>query len=283
MTGSTRQCWLFDLDGVVWLADEPVPGASEAIGRLVASGRRAAFFTNNSFPRRADHLEKLRRFGLAPTDEDLLTSAEAAAGLCAPGERALVLGGPGIHEALVGRGVETLDASEADGGVTVDVVVVGIDPMLDFARLGAAARAVGRGARLVGTNDDATFPTPDGLLPGGGAVLAAVAYATGAVPVVAGKPYAPSIALAARRCEALQVVVGDRPATDGALARGLGARFALVLTGVTAAGHGPLDPEPDVEAADVGELVDRLLAGELAETLAGATGPVPGTPRVAGA
>lgn len=256
------ECWLFDLDGVVWLADEPIPGAAEGIARLVASGRRAAYFTNNSYPRRADHLEKLHRFGLEATDDDLLTSSEAAAGLCDPGERALVLGGPGILEALALRGVEAVYAGDAPPEVEVEVVVVGLDLTLDFAKLRAATQAVGRGARLVATNDDATLPTPDGPAPGAGALLAAVAYAGGVRPVVAGKPHPPSVALAKARLEDLRVVVGDRPSTDGELARRLGVDFALVLSGVTKSGHGPLDPDPDVEADDVAALVDRYLAGE---------------------
>ncbi|MHB1598343.1 MAG: HAD-IIA family hydrolase [Acidimicrobiales bacterium] len=259
--GDTGQCWLFDLDGVVWLADEPIPGAADAIARLVCSGRRVAYFTNNSAALRVDHLDKLRRCGLEPDDRDLLSSAEAAAGLCQPGERVLVLGGAGIHEALGARGTEAVDASAARRGDSFDAVVVGIDPALDAARLAAAVRAVLAGARLLGTNDDATFPTPDGPLAGGGAVLAAVAYGSGATPVVAGKPHAPSVALATRRLGAVDVVVGDRASTDGALARGLGARFALVLSGVTPRGHGPLVPEPDVEARDVAELVEQLLSG----------------------
>ncbi|HVC25085.1 MAG TPA: HAD-IIA family hydrolase [Acidimicrobiales bacterium] len=253
-----RGCWLFDLDGVVWLAGVPIPGSADAISRLVASGLRVAYFTNNSFPRRAEHLDKLQRFGLGASDDDLLTSSDAAAALCEPGEHALVLGGPGIREALERRGVDAHDASEARDG-PFDVVLVGIDPDLDATRLARATAAIGRGARLVGTNDDPTFPTPDGPLPGGGAILAAVAYATGAVPIVAGKPHQPSVDLVMSRIGKPAVVVGDRPSTDGALARGLGARFALVLSGVTAPGHGPLDPEPDVEAADVASLVASAL------------------------
>ncbi|MDA8290404.1 MAG: HAD hydrolase-like protein [Actinomycetota bacterium] len=261
MSDGHSECWLFDLDGVVWLDGEPIPGVASAIGRVVASGRRVAYFTNNSFPRRADHLAKLRRAGLDAGDSDLLSSPEAAAGLCAAGERALVLGGPGVLEALAARGVVAFDAGDEESGEG-DVVVVGLDPRLDAARLARAARAVTRGARLLGTNDDATFPTPEGPIPGGGALLAAVAYATGATPVVAGKPHPPSVELTIRRLGLPALVVGDRPSTDGALARGLGCRFALVHSGVTPAGHGPLDPEPDVEAADVSELVAALLGPE---------------------
>jgi HAD superfamily hydrolase (TIGR01450 family) len=253
------ECWLFDLDGVVWLADQPIPGAAEAVAELVAHGRRVAYFTNNSRPRRRDHLDKLHRFGLPADDADLLTSPEAAAALCASGERALVLGGAGIVEALEQVGVTAVDAGSAGPDEAFDVVVVGIDLELSYPRLDAAVRAIRGGARFLATNDDATFPTPTGPGPGAGAIVAAVATATGVAPVVAGKPHPPAAALARRRLDGLRAVVGDRPSTDGALARALGVEFALVLSGVTRPGHGPLDPEPDIEAADVAALVDRLL------------------------
>jgi ribonucleotide monophosphatase NagD (HAD superfamily) len=132
---------------------------------------------------------------------------------------------------------------------------VGFDPRFDYERLRAAARAVDRGARLVATNDDATYPTPDGPIPGGGALVAAVAYATGATPTVAGKPHPPMAALVRALGGDEGTMVGDRPATDGAFAAALGYRFALVLTGVTAADELPVTPAPDVVADSLGALV----------------------------
>ena len=101
------------------------------------------------------------------------------------------------------------------------------------------------GARLLATNDDATYPTPEGLIPGGGAILAAVATASGATPTIAGKPYAPMAALVRDRCgpefsSGTAVMVGDRWSTDGLFAEALGCPFALVRTGVTPPGA-PLD------------------------------------------
>jgi glycerol-1-phosphatase len=110
----------------------------------------------------------------------------------------------------------------------------------------------------VGTNEDATYPTPEGLLPGAGALLAAVAAASDATPEVAGKPHEAMLALVAERVGHVDTVVGDRPSTDGALARALGARFALVLTGVTAAAAASsADPAPDVVAPDLAALVPQ--------------------------
>ncbi len=92
--------WALDCDGVVWLGDEPIPGAPEAVARLHAAGQRVVFLTNNSGPRRADHLAKLQKMGMPTADEDLISSPMAAASLLEKGERALVLGGPGVLEAL---------------------------------------------------------------------------------------------------------------------------------------------------------------------------------------
>jgi ribonucleotide monophosphatase NagD (HAD superfamily) len=135
-------------------------------------------------------------------------------------------------------------------------VVVGWHKEFDYERLTAAATAVAHGARLIGTNDDASYPMPgDELLPGGGALLAAVAYAAGAEPEVAGKPNQPLADLVAERVGAVDVVVGDRPSTDGLLAKRLEARFALVLTGVTDEDQLPGEPVPDEVAADLAALV----------------------------
>jgi HAD superfamily hydrolase (TIGR01450 family) len=253
---SEAEHWLLDLDGVVWLGDDPIPGAAAAIGRLRASGRAVGFFTNNSFARRADLIEKFAAHDIEADEHDIMSSAEAAADLVAPGERVFVLGGNGIVEALQAKGIEILPA---EASMHAEVVIVGLDRDLHFDRLTAATRAVSGGARLIGTNDDATYPTPSGPLPGGGALLAAVAYATGVTPIVAGKPHQPAADLVAARFGKIAVMVGDRPSTDGMFGRRLGARFALVRSGVTPAGVEVHDPVPDLDAPDLATLVDVAL------------------------
>ncbi|MDA8037902.1 MAG: HAD-IIA family hydrolase [Actinomycetota bacterium] len=251
--------WVLDCDGVIWLGEEALPGTAEAVDRLRQAGERVVFLTNNSYPLLEQHLAKLDRLGMSTRPGDVISSAMAAARLVSPGERALVLGGPGIFEALVGRGVETVEAGAGAGVEAVDVVVVGFDLKFDFARLAAATSALRGGARLVATNDDATFPTSGGLLPGAGAFLAAVSLAGGVTAEIAGKPHEAVVDLLVERVGSVATVVGDRPSTDGRLATRLGARFALVLTGVTPPGHGTIDPEPDIEAADLASIVDREL------------------------
>jgi len=242
-----------DLDGVVWLTDQPVPGSAEAVAALRRARVRVLFVTNNSQPTLAELVGRLERVGIEASAEDLVTSGQAAATLLAPGARALVIGGGGVVESLTARGVEVVEASP------VDAVVVGWTRQFDFDRLAAAATAVRAGATLVGTNDDPTFPTPGRLLPGAGALLAAVATASGVVPQVAGKPHRAVADLIARRSAEVRATVGDRPSTDGALARLLEVPYALVLSGVTGESQVPsLDPPADAVAPDLGSLVASL-------------------------
>ncbi len=186
--------------------------------------------------------------------DDVVTSAMAAAALVEANEIVLVCGGPGVVEAVESRGARVADNGRAD------VVIVGYDPAFDYDAMRAASVAVRHGARLIATNDDATYPTPDGPIPGAGSILASIVTASGATPSIAGKPYAPIAALVLAHLDHADIVVGDRPDTDGRFARALRARFALVLTGVTGADELPVEPEPDAVAQDLAHLVDQELA-----------------------
>lgn len=231
---------LCDLDGVVWLAHQPIPGSVEALATIRSSGRRVLFVTNNSASTRADQEAALASIGV-PADGDVVSSAMAAARLVAPGERVLVAGGPGVREALADRGVDAVvnDATVSPDGF--DAVIVGLHRSFDYARLSVAAAAVRSGARLIGTNTDPTYPTPEGLQPGGGSILAAIATAAGVSPTIGGKPHQPMadliveiVAPGGAGFDAASVLmVGDRLDTDGLFARNLGCRFALVRSGVT--------------------------------------------------
>jgi glycerol-1-phosphatase len=207
---------LCDLDGVVWLAGEAIPGAPEALAELRRRGHRVGFLTNNSSLRIADYVAMLRCIGVPAEPEDVLTSGLAAAGLLAAdlaaGARVLCCAGPGVAEALGATGLEAVEEWPCEA------VVVGWHRTFDFDRLDRASAAVRRGARFVATNLDPTYPAPDGLIPGNGALVAAVATASGVSPEVAGKPEAPTVALVRRRFGDRGLMVGDRASTDGALA-----------------------------------------------------------------
>jgi 4-nitrophenyl phosphatase len=244
--------WILDLDGVVWLSDTVIPGVPEAVARLRAAGETILFLTNNSSRRVDDLVQKFEAMGMTVGADEIVTSAQAAAMMLEPGSTALVCAGDGVREALAARGVTAIDEGPADA------VVVGFHTAFDYGRLNAAYQAIRGGARLIGTNDDTTYPTPDGPIPGGGALLACVAAAAGVEPEVAGKPYQPMAdAVRARIGDAADdgVLVGDRPDTDGLMARRLGFRFALVFTGVTSRDDLPVEPEPDVVGDDLAAVV----------------------------
>jgi HAD superfamily hydrolase (TIGR01450 family) len=254
--------WVLDLDGVIWRGPHPVPGASDAVARLQAAGESVWFVTNNALPLASEVAAKLEAQGIE-VGARLLTSPMAAARLVRPGERVLACAGPGVVEALLARGAEVIDAGDPHAGEqgSFDAVVVGLHRDFDYARLVVAADAARSGARLIATNDDTTYPAAGGRLqPGAGSILAAVQAASGAVAVVAGKPYPPMVELVREQAGPTGMAVGDRADTDGRFARALGYRFGLVLTGVTGVGDLPVDPTPDQVAPDLGALVDRALA-----------------------
>jgi glycerol 3-phosphatase-2 len=252
-----------DLDGVVWRGDEPIAPAIDGIARLRAAGIRVGFVSNNSSQPIGDVVARLRRVGVDASADDVITSALAAASLLAgslpSGSRVLSCAGPGVAEALVAVGFVPVDTPPAAA------VVVGFHRGFDFDELDRSSRAIRDGARFVATNLDATYPVPGGLLPGSGAIAAAVATASGRSPEVAGKPEAPMVEIVRERLGPHGIVVGDRPSSDGALAERLGWPFALVLSGVTAAvappgGEAIPDPPPPYVGTDLGALAPAILA-----------------------
>lgn len=243
---------ILDLDGVIWLSGDPIPGSAEAVDRLRRAGHRVLFVTNNSQPTVEQQMEKLGGMGIEIEPDEVATSAQAAATLVEAGEKALVCGGPGVVEALEQRDAQPIEEGDADA------VIVGFHREFDYDRLTAAFRAVIGGARLIGTNDDPTYPTPDGPVPGGGSLLAAVATAAGVEAVVAGKPHQPMADMVRDRLGGSvddTVLVGDRPSTDGLMARRLGVPFVLVLTGVTPEEESTEEMDPAAVLPDLAAFV----------------------------
>jgi HAD superfamily hydrolase (TIGR01450 family) len=247
-----------DLDGVVWRGDTPIAGSAEGIAQLRAAGWRVVFVTNNSSLRVADYVQRLARAGVPADLDDVCTSAQSAAALVAApasaGSTVLACAGPGVVEALEQHGLRVVYSGPADA------VVVGFHRDFDFDELTRAADAVRAGARYVATNLDPTYPIDGGMIPGAGALAAAVSTAAGRAPEVAGKPEAAMVDLVRSRYGERGVVIGDRPSTDGAFAAALGWPFALVLSGVAgSAGGEPVpDPAPPFVAADLARLAPLL-------------------------
>jgi ribonucleotide monophosphatase NagD (HAD superfamily) len=200
--------------------------------------------------------------GIAP-DDDVFTSAMAVATLVHGGERVLACAGAGVIEALQQRDVDVIAARDCGAGAPprVDVVIVGKDDQFTYGSLRAAGLAIRAGARLLATNTDATYPTPTGLEPGAGSLLAAVVTAGGRQPdAVAGKPHQAMADLIGDHVgQGDGIVVGDRLDTDGAFAQRLGFGFVLVLTGVTSALEAQVDANT-VVTASLGDAVTRFLS-----------------------
>lgn len=228
-----HDCLLLDLDGTLFRGHAPTPGAVETL-RLV--GARALFVTNNATRSADDVAAHLRELGFTASAEDVVTSAQSAAGLLArrvpQGSKVLVVG----TEAMVG---EVLAVGLKPVGRFADdpvAVIQGLSMTVGWPELAEATLAIRAGAVWVASNLDVTLPTERGLVPGNGSLVAAVRAATGAEPLVAGKP-APALmedALARGHFDA-PLVVGDRLDTDIAGANAVGLPSLMVLTGVSTA------------------------------------------------
>lgn len=221
-----------DLDGVVYRGDEAVPAALRVLPELRRLGASILFLTNNSARTPEQVAQKLQGLGIEARQTEVLTSAVATAALLrregAGWRTAFVIGERGIREALEGAGITLVDGEPE----RTDLVVIGWDRSADYAKLRTASLLVERGARLIATNADASYPAPGGLWPGAGALLAAVTTTTGAEPTVVGKPARPLFEAAAEATGASRpLVVGDRLDTDVGGAAAMGWDSLLVLSG----------------------------------------------------
>ena len=229
--------YALDLDGTVYLGDDLLPGAGEAIAALRAAGARIVFVTNKPLETAADYAAKLTRLGVPAEPQDVVTAVDALVRYLHAhhaGRAVLLIAEEPVTARLRDEGFPIADPEDAD------VVVVSFDRTFDYAKLHAAYRAVRqRGAAIVATNPDPYCPTPDGGLPDCAAMLAALEACTGArAEAIVGKP---SEHMAAAFLDRLGVdpsraaVVGDRLETDVAMGRHIGAAGILVLSGATSA------------------------------------------------
>ncbi|RNL63698.1 HAD-IIA family hydrolase [Nocardioides marmoriginsengisoli] len=225
---------VLDLDGVVYIGERAVAGAAAALEGAVASGMHLAFVTNNASRSPEDVAAHLRELGVAAEPADVVTSAQAAAGLVAQqvpsGAEVYVIGGPGLETALRERGL--VPVTDLTGSPVA--VVQGFGPQVPWRQVIDGAILVREGLPWVASNTDLTVPTERGPGPGNGALVALVAEFSGRTPLVAGKPRPPLFEETLARVGGTRpLVVGDRLDTDidGAIA--VGWDSLLVMTGVT--------------------------------------------------
>jgi glycerol 3-phosphatase-2 len=258
--------FLIDLDGVVWIGRDPVPGSPEALGAMLDAGKEIVFVTNNPTRLPAAYAERLAGMGVEVGPERIVTAGMVAAQLAAAaadGGSALVLGREPLQEMVAAAGPAVLDREDVEGADAAAVVVVSGFPEFRFDHLRAAKRALDAGAALVATSRDPTMPMPGGEWPGTGSILAAVETATGRTAEIAGKPqrHLFEMALAAIPAAKRVAMVGDRLSSDIAGGHAAGLQTILVLSGTSGAAGGSEDPtdaevQPDHVLPNLAGLVE---------------------------
>ena len=255
---------IFDMDGVLYRGGIVLPYAKETLERLRRAGWQVFFATNNSTATRTEYVERLARLGLGGDIDHVVTSAYATAHYLErldPKPRDVyVVGANGLREEIRASGIavrepsslpgiEPPEAAGADGvdpgamrryltslnlPPPADTVVVGLDLHVTYAKIAEAQRCVLAGARFVCSNRDRAYPVEGRLLPGAGAIVAAIEVATGRTAVGIGKPEPFLFEEVLRRAgEREAVVVGDSTDYDIVAAHRVGARGVLILTGLT--------------------------------------------------
>ncbi len=267
---------VLDLDGVVYVGHDAVPGAPHHLARAREAGMHLAYVTNNASRPPGDVAEHLRDLGIEVEDADVVTSAQAAASLLAEdlaeGSAVYLIGGEGLDTALRERGLLPVTSPD-DKPVAV---VQGYGPDMPWRQVVAGAILVHDGLPWVASNTDLTIPTATGVGPGNGALVRLIAEYADREPVVAGKPEPPLFQETLRRVGGEHpLVVGDRLDTDIEGAHNAGWDSLLVLTGVSGLADlvaAPPELRPTYIAQDLAGLGEPHSAAELDGTRATAGG-----------
>ena len=230
------QHFLLDLDGCLWVGDEPTERAGEALAALRAASKGIVFLTNDAGNSPEEFVRKLWRLGFQASLDEVLTAGAALQFALSEGRTggaAFVIGSRALVDHVADAGLRIVNQTEFAS--RADVVVVGDHERFDYAELRTATQAVLRGAELIGLTRDRTFPMPDGPWPGSGSILAAVETASGRkADLIVGKPEQGMYAAARDRLGAGKLLaVGDRLDVDVLGAKRAGLDSALVLTGIT--------------------------------------------------
>jgi len=249
---------LLDLDGTVYYGPREVPGAAAFVRRLEDRGVAYLFVTNRANRTPGEICGHLQEYGIACTQEHILTSAQATAEHLGSGS-VYYVGEEGLRLALQEVGLAITEASP-------DAVVVSFDRGFTYDKLERACRLIDAGARFIATNPDKALKMENGLAPGTGAIVAAVAAGCGQEPVVIGKPEPLIFEIALRRLGLAGedvIAVGDNVDTDIEAGHAAGIRTALLLTGVSTREDLPRASAPPTWVAANFEELEKALHGEL--------------------
>ena len=250
-----------DLDGCVWRGDELTPRADEAIAAIREAGKGVAFVTNNGRRSAEEYVQKMWRLGIKASPGDIVTVGGALQHLLAEtrqGRTAFVIGSEVLQKHVTDAGLKVLNGTDLD--TRADVVVLSGSGEWSYENIRAAAMSARRNGDLIATGIDPTFPMPDGLWPGSGALVRAVEVASGQTATVVGKPE-PQLIISAldRLGDGRALMIGDRIDTDIAAAGKAHIDAALVLTGGASREEAAAAPDPKpVAVADT--LADLVLA-----------------------
>jgi 4-nitrophenyl phosphatase len=250
---------ILDMDGVLWKDMEPIGDLPRIFNNISKSGIHVVLATNNATRTVEQYQEKVRSFGLELEDWQFVNSAHATVSYL---KRTFPGGGPVYivgSEALRST-LENAGYYHSEGNALA--VVAGMDRVLTYEKVSRATLLIRSGLPFIGTNPDRTFPTPAGLTPGTGAILAAIQAASDQEPIICGKPAPEMYLVAMQRLGTTPqetLVVGDRAETDIIGGQAIGCHCALVLSGVTTLDQARTWlPVPDLIAADLNEVVDRI-------------------------
>ncbi|MFO7944941.1 MAG: HAD-IIA family hydrolase [Anaerolineales bacterium] len=258
---------VLDMDGVLWKGPQPLVDLPAVFSLIEERGWNVLGMTNNSTRTPTYYLSKLESFGVELENWQVINSSETTAYYLkkkySQGGAVYMIGERGLRNALKDQGFYLVD----DKGKRKPLAVVaGMDRNLTYKKIEKAARFIREGIPFLGTNPDKTYPTPEGLAPGAGVVLAAIEAASGVQPLVMGKPQQRmyQVALDRLSCSPEKtLVVGDRLETDILGAQNAGCRSALVLSGVASKEDlRNWTPAPDLVGDDVLTLFTSLLHDE---------------------
>lgn len=221
--------FLCDLDGVVWSGTSSPQEVHEAFSNFDSAGLELVFVSNNSFRLVQEMKEQLQSLGYKE-EAVLVTSSIVTASYLPSGSRILAEVGPGTVEQLQIHNHQLCAWNEQP-----DYVVMGLVQHFNYELLDQLMQAVTSGAQLIATNDDPTFPTANGIKPGGGSLVSAVATAAGVTPIVIGKPHDPIVNYVMELYSNSQClgVIGDRYDQDGRFSSKLKLPFYLVESDAT--------------------------------------------------
>ena len=239
------------MDGVLWRGSEAIGDLKSMFVQIDKLGWKVIFATNNATRTIQQYVDVLSSFGVHAEPWQIINSATAVTYyLCSHfpnGGPVYIIGEQGILEACNQNGFYQSEAGAL-------AVITGMDRELTYEKLKTATMLLRQGVPFIGTNPDLTFPTPQGLVPGTGSILAALTAASDVSPIIVGKPEPTMYRIALERLKILPekaLVIGDRPETDIAGAQMIGCHTALVLSGVTNADQAATwRPSPDIIAND---------------------------------